>query len=65
MDTAVAGRIAEEVVYGAENAETGAASDFRSLMNLARDYVLRFGFSEKVYRCIAAFLNASRSDIIL
>lgn len=48
MDTAIAGRVAEEVVYGVENAETGSVSDFRSLMKHARDYVLRFGFSEKV-----------------
>lgn len=48
MDTAVAGRIAEEIIYGADNAETGAASDFRSLMRLAKDFVMRYGFSEKV-----------------
>jgi ATP-dependent Zn protease len=48
MDTAVAGRVAEEVVYGAENAETGAMADFRQMMQLAKNYVLRYGFSEKV-----------------
>jgi ATP-dependent Zn protease len=48
MDTAVAGRIAEEVVYGRDNAETGAVGDFQNLMKLARSYVLRYGFSEKV-----------------
>jgi ATP-dependent Zn protease len=48
MDTAVAGRIAEEVVYGMENAETGATGDFQQLVKLARSYVLRYGFSEKV-----------------
>lgn len=48
MDTAVAGRIAEEIVFGVENAETGATADFQNLMKLARSYVLRYGFSEKV-----------------
>lgn len=48
MDTAVAGRVAEEVVFGAENAENGASGDFRNLMKMARNYVLRYGFSEKV-----------------
>jgi cell division protease FtsH len=49
MDTVVAGRIAEEVVYGMENVSTGASSDFQNLMKIARSYVLRFGFSEKVF----------------
>ena len=48
MDTAVAGRIAEEIVYGMENVETGATGDFQNLMDLARSYVLRYRFSEKV-----------------
>jgi ATP-dependent Zn protease len=50
MDTAVAGRIAEEIVYGAENAETGASSDFQNLMRTAKDFVMRYGFSEKVWK---------------
>jgi ATP-dependent Zn protease len=50
MDGAVAGRIAEEVVYGMENAGTGATSDFQSMMQCARSYVLRYGFSEKVLK---------------
>jgi ATP-dependent metalloprotease len=49
MDISIAGRVAEEIVYGTENAETGAVSDFQNLMNLARNYVMRFGFSEKVW----------------
>lgn len=48
MDTAVAGRIAEEIVFGMENVETGAVGDFKALMRLARSYVLRYGFSQKV-----------------
>ena len=66
MDTAVAGRIAEEIVFGMENVQTGAVGDFQSLMKLARSYVLRYGFSEKVCtRCGAKSLTNSRLDIIL
>jgi ATP-dependent Zn protease len=48
MDAAVAGRIAEEVIYGVDNVETGSESDFQNMMNLARNYVMRWGFSDKV-----------------
>lgn len=66
MDTAVAGRIAEEIVYGIENVETGATGDFQNLMSLARSYVLRYGFSEKVCLIFEYWvLTISRLDIIL
>jgi len=67
MDTAVAGRIAEEVVYGRDNAETGAVGDFQNLMKIARSYVLRYGFSEKVYalRLVTTMANEIRSVTIL
>jgi ATP-dependent Zn protease len=48
MDTAVAGRIAEEIIYGLDNAGTGASNDLKNMSGLARDFVMRFGFSEKV-----------------
>lgn len=48
MDVAVAGRIAEEIVFGAENAGTGASNDLRNMSTLARQFVTQFGFSEKV-----------------
>jgi ATP-dependent Zn protease len=48
MDTAVAGRVAEEIVFGHENVQTGATADFRMLVQLARNYVLRYGMSDKV-----------------
>ena len=67
MDAAVGGRIAEEIVYGIENAGTGATGDFQSLTKLARSYVLRYGFSEKVTfaSCERPDLVNIRSDIIL
>jgi ATP-dependent Zn protease len=55
MDVSVAGRIAEEVVYGKDSATTGATSDFRNLVKLARNFVMRYGFSEKV--SVFEFLN--------
>ena len=64
MDSSLAGRIAEEVIYGKENSTTGATSDFARMMKLAKDYVLRYGFSEKVDpRSGTRILKESRSDI--
>jgi ATP-dependent Zn protease len=51
----VAGRIAEEVVYGVENVDTGAVSDFQNMMQIARSFVLRYGFSEKVATLLEVF----------
>jgi ATP-dependent Zn protease len=49
MDVSLAGRIAEEIAFGAENAGTGASNDLEKLSKIARDFVMRFGFSEKVF----------------
>ena len=48
LDSCIGGRIAEEVIYGLDNVETGAESDFQQMMHLARNYVMRWGFSDKV-----------------
>jgi cell division protease FtsH len=48
MDISLAGRIAEEIIFGVDNAGTGAVSDLQKLSGLARAFVMRFGFSEKV-----------------
>src|SRR5262244_765119 len=42
------GRIAEELVFGAENVTTGASDDIRRATGLARRMVTEFGFSEKL-----------------
>ncbi len=42
------GRIAEELVFGAENVTTGAASDIQQATAMARRMVTEFGFSEKL-----------------
>jgi cell division protease FtsH len=42
------GRVAEELVFGAENVTTGAAQDFAQATDLARRMVREFGMSEVV-----------------
>ncbi|MEO8557588.1 MAG: ATP-dependent zinc metalloprotease FtsH [Rhodospirillales bacterium] len=42
------GRVAEELIFGAENVTTGASDDIRQATNLARRMVTEFGFSEKL-----------------
>jgi len=42
------GRVAEELVFGAENITTGAADDIRQATSLARRMVTEFGMSEKL-----------------
>jgi cell division protease FtsH len=44
------GRIAEELIFGAEKVTTGAADDIRRATYLARRMVTEFGFSEKLGR---------------
>lgn len=42
------GRIAEEIIYGAEAVSTGASNDIERATNLARKMVTQWGFSEKL-----------------
>lgn len=43
---AVAGRVAEEIVFGPNGATSGAASDVRVATRIARDMVARFGMTQ-------------------
>jgi len=45
---ALAGRIAEEVVYGKDKVTTGAGSDLRKATEIARDMVIEQGMSDKL-----------------
>jgi len=45
---ALGGRIAEEIVYGPEHVTTGASSDIRTATAIARDMVVKYGFSKSL-----------------
>ena len=48
MAVAMGGRVAEELIFGAENVTTGASGDFQQVSNTARMMVEQMGFSEKI-----------------
>jgi cell division protease FtsH len=45
---ALGGRLAEEIVYGADHVTTGASSDIRTATAIARDMVVKYGFSSSL-----------------
>ncbi len=44
------GRLAEEIIFGADNVTTGASSDIQQATSMARRMVTEFGMSEKLGR---------------
>ncbi len=48
MAVAVGGRIAEEMIFGAEKVTTGASSDIQMATNVARKMVMEWGMSDKL-----------------
>jgi cell division protease FtsH len=44
----MAGRVAEELIFGKENVTSGASSDISAATSLARNMVTRWGFSDKL-----------------
>ncbi|KAF8077949.1 ATP-dependent peptidase [Lyophyllum atratum] len=46
IDVSMGGRVAEELIYGAENVTSGASSDIRSATRTARSMVKQWGFSK-------------------
>ena len=48
IDVSLAGRAAEELVYGPDDVTIGAVSDIEKATELANAMVTRYGFSEKV-----------------
>ncbi|KAK3724802.1 i-AAA protease yme1 [Vermiconidia calcicola] len=48
IDVSMGGKVAEELVYGAENVTTGASSDIQSATHIARMMVTQAGMSDRV-----------------
>lgn len=54
MDVAMGGRVAEEVLFGAESVTTGASSDFMQATRIARAMVTQYGMSERLGPMVVA-----------
>ena len=48
LAVAMAGRVAEELIFGKEKVTSGASSDIQQASNLARHMVMEWGLSEKI-----------------
>ncbi|MCL1074207.1 ATP-dependent zinc metalloprotease FtsH [Shewanella dokdonensis] len=48
ISVAYGGRLAEEIIYGAEKVSTGASQDIKQATAIARNMVTQWGFSEKL-----------------
>jgi ATP-dependent metalloprotease len=48
MDTAMGGRVAEELIYGTNNITQGASSDFSQATSIAKNMVMGLGMSKAV-----------------
>lgn len=48
LAVAMGGRLAEEIIFGAENVTTGASSDIQMATNIARRMVTEWGMSDKL-----------------
>lgn len=59
---ALGGRLAEEIVYGPEHVTTGASSDIRTATSMARDMVVKYGFSASLPN---QFLAGDDNSILL
>ena len=48
MAVALGGRVAEEIIYGADEVTTGASNDLQQVARVARQMITRFGMSDRI-----------------
>jgi len=48
MDVCMGGRVAEEIIFGADSITSGASSDIQKATQIAREMVLRYGMTSEV-----------------
>jgi len=53
LAVALGGRVAEEIVFGAEEVTTGASNDLQQVRNIARRMVTQWGFSKEKLGAVA------------
>jgi cell division protease FtsH len=59
----LAGRAAEELIFGPDNVTTGARSDIEQATDVARQYVAAYGMSDQTGPLSRALLGASSADL--
>lgn len=65
ISVAYGGRIAEELIYGADKVSTGASQDIKQASSIARAMVTEWGFSEKLGPILlTAEPNSLRSNVV-
>ncbi len=65
MDVAMGGRVAEELVFGADNITGGAGSDLESATKIARAMVTKLGMTEAVSPCMNMYVLCTYSGTAL
>ena len=48
MDVSMGGRVAEELIFGREQATSGAMNDIATATKIARNMVTKYGFSDEI-----------------
>ncbi|MEX0668497.1 MAG: ATP-dependent zinc metalloprotease FtsH [Candidatus Saccharimonadales bacterium] len=62
MAMAMAGRVAEDVIFGSEKITTGAGSDLQNAASIARDMIVKYGMGSKLAN---QYFESSSGSILL